>query len=210
MPKDSFNTILQKAKLRNQNVFNHYHPRDKSFNELGKRSSLVKDKIIDKTPSMSNQEGLDRAYKEKNYVFKNGSTLYIAGTQTKRDIYDDITKVPFNKVDKSQRYSDANKIIEQSILDKKTISNIVAHSLGGSVGLKLVDNYKEHPMTTTVYGAPIKTARDTLLSTTISGERYRHPYDPVSYFDGGAKTIPMQNNNMNPHSYNGYGNKDIN
>ena len=115
MPKDPFNTILQKAKLRNQNVFNYYHPRDKSFNESGKRSSLVKDKIIDKTLSISNQEGLDRAYKEKNYVFKNGSTLYIAGTQTKRDIYDDITKVPFNKVDKSQRYLDASQIIENSI-----------------------------------------------------------------------------------------------
>ena len=171
---------------------------------------MVKDKIIDKTPSISNQEGLDKAYKENNYVFKNGSTLYIAGTQTKRDVWDDITKVPFNRVDKSQRYLDASKIIENSILENKPVTNIIAHSLGGSVGLKLVENYKEHPMTTTVYGAPIKNATDTLISTTISGERYRHPYDPVSMFDGGAKTIPIQSNIMNPHSYHGYGNKDIN
>jgi hypothetical protein len=208
MPKDPFKNILQQAKLRNQNVFNY--AQSKSINENTKAKHIIKDKIIDKTPSISNQEGLDRAYKENNYVFKNGSTLYIAGTQTRRDIYDDITKVPFNRVDKSQRYLDASQIIEKSILDNKPISNIVAHSLGGSVGLKLVENYKEHPMTTTVYGAPIKTATDTLLSTTISGERYRHPYDPVSYFDGGAKTIPIQNNIINPHSYNGYGNKDIN
>jgi hypothetical protein len=208
MPKDPFNNILQQAKLRNQNVFNYVQSKSVNENKAGKQ--IVKDKTIDKTPSISNQEGLDRAYKEKNYVFKNGNTLYIAGTQTKRDIYDDITKVPFNRVDKSQRYLDASQIIEKSILDNKPISNIVAHSLGGSVGLKLVDNYKEHPMTTTVYGAPVKTARDTLLSTTISGERYRHPYDPVSMFDGGAKTIPIQNNIINPHSYNGYGNKDIN
>jgi len=208
MPKDPFKNILQQAKLRNQNAFNFIHSKSANENKSGKQ--IVKDKVIDKTPSISNQEGLDRAYKEKNYVFKNGNTLYIAGTQTKRDIYDDITKVPFNRVDKSQRYLDASQIIEKSILDNKPISNIVAHSLGGSVGLKLVDNYKEHPMTTTVYGAPVKTARDTLLSTTISGERYRHPYDPVSMFDGGAKTIPIQNNIINPHSYNGYGNKDIN
>ena len=208
MPKDPFNNILQQAKLRNQNVFNYVQSKSVNENKAGKQ--IVKDKTIDKTPSISNQEGLDRAYKEKNYVFKNGNTLYIAGTQTKRDIYDDITKVPFDRVDKSQRYLDASQIIEKSILDNKPISNIVAHSLGGSVGLKLVDNYKEHPMTTTVYGAPVKTARDTLLSTTISGERYRHPYDPVSMFDGGAKTIPIQNNIINPHSYNGYGNKDIN
>lgn len=208
MPKDPFKNILQQAKLRNQNAFNFIHSKSANENKSGKQ--IVKDKVIDKTPSISNQEGLDRAYKEKNYVFKNGNTLYIAGTQTKRDIYDDITKVPFNRVDKSQRYLDASQIIENSILENKPISNIVAHSLGGSVGLKLVENYKEHPMTTTVYGAPVKTARDTLLSTTISGERYRHPYDPVSMFDGGAKTIPIQNNIINPHSYNGYGNKDIN
>ena len=208
MPKDPFNNILQQAKLRNQNVFNYVQSKSVNENKAGKQ--IVKDKTIDKTPSISNQEGLDRAYKEKNYVFKNGNTLYIAGTQTKRDIYDDITKVPFNRVDKSQRYLDASQIIENSILENKPISNIIAHSLGGSVGLKLVDNYKEHPMTTTVYGAPVKTARDTLISTTISGERYRHPYDPVSMFDGGAKTIPIQNNIINPHSYHGYGNKDIN
>ena len=208
MPKDPFKNILQQAKSRNQNLFNY--SQSKSINENKSAKLIIKDKVIDKTPSISNQEGLDRAYKENNYVFKNGSTLYIAGTQTKRDIYDDITKVPFNRVDKSQRYSDANKIIENSILENKPITNIVAHSLGGSVGLKIVENYKEHPMTTTVYGAPIKTATNTLLSTTISGERYRHPYDQVSMFDRGAKTIPMQNNIMNPHSYNGYGNKDIN
>ena len=172
MPKDPFNNILQQAKLRNQNVFNYVQSKSVNENKAGKQ--IVKDKTIDKTPSISNQEGLDRAYKEKNYVFKNGNTLYIAGTQTKRDIYDDITKVPFNRVDKSQRYLDASQIIENSILENKPISNIIAHSLGGSVGLKLVDNYKEHPMTTTVYGAPVKTARDTLISTTISGERYRY------------------------------------
>ena len=88
MPKDPFNNILQQAILRNQNVFNYSQP--KSVNESlgggqsGKRTSLVKDNIIDKTPSISNQEGLDRAYKENNYVFKNGSTLYIAGTNKKR------------------------------------------------------------------------------------------------------------------------------
>ena len=207
MPKDPFDNILKQAKLRNQNIFNYVKPKTQD-NKTGK--IITKDKIIDKTPTISNQEGLDKAYKEKNYVFKNGSTLYIAGTQTKRDVYDDITKVPFNRVDKSQRYIDASQVIENNILDKTPITNIVAHSLGGSVGLKLVDNYKEHPMTTTVYGAPIKTATDKLISTTISGDRYRHSYDPISMFDGGAKTIPIQNNIMNPHSYHGYGNKDIN
>ncbi|MBY0487749.1 MAG: hypothetical protein K2P85_11265, partial [Flavobacteriaceae bacterium] len=37
-------------------------------------------------------------------------------------IYDDITKVPFNTVNKSQRYLDASQIIENSILENKPIS----------------------------------------------------------------------------------------
>ena len=119
MPKDPFKNIFQQAKSRNQNLFNY--SQSKSINENKSAKLIIKDKVIDKTPSISNQEGLDRAYKENNYVFKNGSTLYIAGTQTKRDIFDDITKVPFNRVDKSQRYSDANKIIEQSILEKNQL-----------------------------------------------------------------------------------------
>jgi hypothetical protein len=99
MPKDPFNNILHQAKLRNLNAFNYGQPKSSNDNKTGK--PIIKDKITDKTPSISNQEGLDKAYKENNYVFKNGSTLYIAGTATKRDVYDDITKVPFNTVDKS-------------------------------------------------------------------------------------------------------------
>ena len=67
MPKDPFNNILQKAKLRNQNVFNYLQPKSSNDSKSGK--PIIKDKNIDKTPSISNQEGLDRAYKENNYVF---------------------------------------------------------------------------------------------------------------------------------------------
>ena len=89
-------------------------------------------RIFDKSP-LSNQEGLDKAYNADKYVYQNGSTLFIGGTSTFQDAWDDL-KIPFDKVDQSQRYKDANKIIESNILEKHPITNIVAHSLGASVG----------------------------------------------------------------------------
>ena len=87
---------------------------------------------------------------------------------------------------------------------------MIGHSLGASAGLKLVDKYPYYPMSSTSYGAPVAVAPGELVSHTISGERYRHPYDPISFLDNGAKTIPIQDPNVwNPHDYKGYGNKDI-
>ena len=64
-------------------------------------------------------------------------------------------------------------------------------------------------MTTSSYGAPVAIASNKLISPIISGERYRHPYDPISMFDGGSKTIPIQDPKVwNPHDYHGYGNLD--
>ena len=123
-------------------------------------------------------------------------------------MWDDL-KIPFDKVDQSQRYKDAKQIIEKNIVDGHPIKNLISHSLGASVGLKLVDNHLQYPMTTTSYGAPIAIGSNKLISPIISGNRYRHPYDPISMFDGGSKTIPVQDPNViNPHDYHGYGDKD--
>ena len=214
MPTDPFKHILHEAVLRNKYEFNYIKPKTTDlYDDYQKNKYTNKQKmrsIFDKTPYLSNQEGLDKAYVSPKYIYQNGETLYIGGTQTGRDIWDDL-KIPFDKVDQSQRYKDASQIIEQNIVEKHPITNIISHSLGASVGLKLVDKYPNYPMTTTSYGAPISVGSNKLISPIISGERYRHPYDGVSGFDGGAKTIPIQDPNVwNPHSYKGYGNKDIN
>ena len=161
------------------------------------------------TPYVSNAEGLGKAYSNRDtFLYQNGTTLFVGGTQTAKDVWDDL-KIPFDKVDQSKRYIDANKIIEDNILEGHPISNLVSHSLGGAVSLKLVEKYPEHPMTATTYGAPMKTARGELFSSTIAGERYRHPFDPVSMLDKTSRTIPIQDPSiMNPHSYEGYGGLD--
>ena len=214
MPTDPFKHILHEAVLRNKYEFNYIKPKTTDlYDDYQKNKYTNKQKmrsIFDKTPYLTNQEGLNKAYVTPKYVYQNGETLYIGGTQTAQDIWDDL-KIPFDKVDQSQRYKDASKIIERNIVEKHPISNIVAHSLGASVGLKLVDKYPNYPMTTTSYGAPIAIGSNQLVSPIISGQRYRHPFDPVSMFDNGAKTIPIQDKNVwNPHDYHGYGNKDIN
>ena len=75
--------------------------------------------------------------------------------------------------------------------DNPQITQIVGHSLGGSVSLELAKNYKNK--ITTTYGAPV------FSDSLHYGNRVRAVGDPVSIFDGGAITkLP---NNINPHSY---------
>ena len=212
MTHSIFNEIVKHAKSHNPYHFK-YNQTKNHLNYMITSNViniiiLTKWNILSKS-TLTNQEGLEKAYKSPNYIYQDGSTLFIGGTQTARDVWDDITKIPFNKVDQSKRYIDANKIVDNNILQNHPIQNIVAHSLGASVGLKLVDKHLEHPMTTTSYGAPVAIGPNQLVSPVISGNRYRHPYDPVSMLDYGSKTIPIQDPKIiNPHDYHGYGNKD--
>jgi hypothetical protein len=210
MAHDIFNEIVKHAKNHKPYYFKYNQIKKPSelFDNYQRNKYYNTNKMKNILSPLSNQEGLEKAYKAPNYIYQDGSTLYIGGTQTARDVWDDL-KIPFNKVDQSKRYQDANKIVENNILQKHPIQNIVGHSLGASVGLKLVDNHLQYPMKTTSYGAPIAIGSNQLVSPFISGNRYRHPYDPISMFDYGSKTIPIQDPNvLNPHDYHGYGDKD--
>ena len=190
MPKDTFKNILREARHRNIIDSSYLRPSTTQFYQdyqKNKYASQNKMKsIFDKVPALSNQEGLDKAYSSPKYIYQNGNTLYIGGTQTAQDVWDDV-KIPFDKVDQSQRYKDADQVIDKNIMEHHPIKNIVSHSLGGSVALKLVDKHPEHLTTTTTYGAPVMTQPNQLISNIISGNRYRHPWDTVSFLDNGAK-----------------------
>ena len=213
----SYNTIIQNAtQPKPSTLFYQQYLQNKDFsnNRMNDIFNYNSSKVIDtrdmtpKTPYVSNKNGLDQAYENKN-TYQNGSTLYIAGTLNNQDKWDDITKVPFSTVDKSQRYQDANKVIEDNIMQGHPITNLIGHSLGGAVSLKLVEKYPNYPMSATTYGAPFKTKPGELFSTTIAGNRFRHPYDPVSAFDKASKTITIQDPSVtNPHTYSGYGGLD--
>jgi hypothetical protein len=140
-----------------------------------------------------NENGLQKAYNNTdNYLHKDGDTLYVAGTITPRDYWDDI-KIPFGLTRYSQRYQDADKILKQD----PDVKNLVSHSLGGAVSLELQKNYPERNYNTITYGAPVN-------SDKISNERFRKNGDWVSILDSGAQTINKSTPEVGQHSYHGY------
>ena len=138
-----------------------------------------------------NENGLSKAYNNHNKVHVDNDTLYIAGTSGLKDVYDDITKIPFwGSIKDSTRYNQAKTALDSN----PNITKIVGHSLGGSIALEFQKNDPKY--NTTTYGAPV------LQIGTNIGNRYRFPYDPVSYLDNGAITVDKIN--FNPHSYSNY------
>ncbi len=100
----------------------------KQFNTI-----LKKEKSISATKGKANsdKEGLERAYKQGD-AYSYNNTLYIAGSHTSKDWYDDVTKNPFRgDVTHSTIYQEAEQILKSN----SNITNLVGHSLGGSVAL---------------------------------------------------------------------------
>jgi hypothetical protein len=126
---------------------------------------------------------LERAYAQGD-ACAYGDTLFIAGSHTPKDWYDDVTKVPFwGDLRDSTRYQAAEKALNAN----PNIKHVVGHSLGGSVALELQKNHSG--LTSTTYGAPVwdPFGRDS-LDQGFHGkvDRYRNMGDPVSIFDGSA------------------------
>ena len=129
---------------------------------------------------ITDAEGLSKAYKHGDY-YVHGKTMFIAGSHTTRDWFDDITKIPvWGDVRESDRYQ---KVLSE-FKNQDEIDTVVGHSLGGSVSLELQKNYPDRIKKIRTYGAPVM---DLLGSEAASNDRYRNWLDPVSVFDRGAK-----------------------
>ncbi len=162
-----------------------------------------------KIKKMMDFEGLTNAYASADNVYLNDNTMYVSGTKHAdtlistlpnfnpiqnymkgyyQDMWDDL-KIPFHNTANTQRYQEANEMLR----DNPQITNVVGHSLGGSVALELEKNNPQDKLFTTTYGAPVYT------DSSIYSNRFRVVGDPVSMFDNGALTkLP---NSINPHSY---------
>ena len=81
---------------------------------------------------MEDRAGLDKAYSLDSGAYPEGDTLYVAGTKSIRDVWDDL-KIPFGLTSWSQRYGDADRVLDAS----PQIRRVVGHSLGGAVALEL-------------------------------------------------------------------------
>ena len=77
-----------------------------------------------------NEKGLNNAYNNHNKIHVENDTLYIAGTSDLKDVYDDITKIPFfGTVKDSTRYNQAKTALDSN----PNITKLIGHSLGASV-----------------------------------------------------------------------------
>jgi hypothetical protein len=141
--------------------------------DLGDQSLSLLQRATKAEP-LEDREGIQRAYNQGD-SYARGDTLYVAGSHTATDWYDDFTKVPFwGDVRESHRYKQADKMLSAN----PQVHNIVGHSLGGSVVHELQRN---HPgLRSVTYGAP------SVSMPGKGGERYRNRYDPFSFFDRSA------------------------
>ena len=189
-------------KKRRQDFDNekYYNPLSaaKINNIINENKAIINNRISD-------SQGLSNAYNAANKTFVDGNRMYIAGTSNIRDIWDDVSKVPFwGDIRNSERYNQASKALK----DNPQVDTIISHSLGSSVSAELnkENNNKFKP---TTYGAPFLD-----LSFTPTKDpnnlRYRHPGDPFSLFDTGA--INEESNTLynliNPHSLSGFPDDD--
>jgi pimeloyl-ACP methyl ester carboxylesterase len=149
-----------------------------------------KPKLSDEEYHKQNENGLEQAYNSPSHLYKNNDTLYMAGTKNARDLYDDI-KIPLGLTRYTQRYMDADKVLQQD----PNIKNLIGHSLSGSVALEFQKNHPERNFHTTTYNAPVN-------SVTPSNDRYRDMFDSISAQDYGARVIlkPIDAT-RSPHSY---------
>ena len=105
--------------------------------------------------------------------------MYIAGSHTAKEWYDDGTKIPvWCDLRNSTRYQAARDALMQNPQVKRT----VGHSLGSSVGFELQKNYS-HTTCSRTHGEPVW---DIWGKESNNVDRYRNWFDPVSMFDRSA------------------------
>ena len=145
--------------------------------------------------------GLKEAYNDEESVDNHGDTLYIAGTHSVRDVFDDAL-IPLHLVRNSQRYQQALAALQKA---NGRVQYLSGHSLGGAVAAVLQEDavagrlgpkYRGF-LEVRTYGAPL------LHSDRIPNlHAYRRAWDPISAFDGGAATSTAPT--WNPHSFKGF------
>ena len=139
--------------------------------------------------------GLEKAYASKDKTYVDGDTEYIAGTDptNPQDLWDDL-KIPFGLMRYSHRYKQAEKTLKEN----PQVSHLVGHSMGEAAGAEMEKTNENRDLTLVGYGAPV-------ISKPGADETdYRHAGDPISVFDGGAKTVGGSINPIEAHSYTGF------
>ena len=126
--------------------------------------------------NISDIEGLRRAYASDSGAYIHGNRMYVAGTRNLRDVYDDITKVPFSLTRHSDRFKSAKKVLDEN----PQVETLIGHSLAGAI---VQDLNKDNGMRyiTRSYNAPIVSFQQS--GETGGNYRIRDKKDWVSAFN---------------------------
>ena len=193
---------MHKHKRRNEGVlYEAPKTRNKIHND-------VREELAGTETFLTDTQGLRLAYENPEGIYQNGSILYIAGTKSGRDVYDDL-KLPLYQTQQTKRYKDVDKFIKDGTIevDGKQltgITDIISHSLGSAVGQQINNDYG-NIFRSRSYGSPfVSSQRPEDTGTNL---RIRKAGDVVSMFDKGS--ITLDKSTLNPlqnHSYQDIGN----
>ena len=188
---------MHRNKRRNEEIaYEAPNTRNKIHNE-------VMEELAGTETFLTDTQGLKLAYENPEGIYQNGSILYIAGTKSGRDVYDDL-KLPLFQTGSTKRYKDVDKFIKDGTIEvggKKLtgITDVISHSLGSAISAQINNDYG-NIFRSRSYGAPlISSQRPEETGTNL---RIRGSNDVVSMFDGGSISIPK--GSLNPlynHSY---------
>ena len=84
------------------------------------------------TYEITDAQGSERAYQHGDYYI-HGNTMYIAGSHTAKDWYDDVTKLPvWGDLRNSTRYQAA----KAALMENPQVKRTFGHSLGGKCSVR--------------------------------------------------------------------------
>ena len=217
--KASFDSLIKKLhEIQDERMMNDAKKKETNMNKkmdnfarnLGNhyrqnRTLYAEERNIGNKEKLEDRQGLKNAYSSPSGLYKTGKTLYISGTTGKdgsitRDILDDLIHLPSRSAERTEKYKDAIKMLEQS----PEITRLVGHSLGSAVANTLDQNFPNR-FETTVYATPaVKPKRKKGEKQDPRHRDFRNPNDPVSMLDGYAITSDF--NETNPIVAHGFAN----
>ena len=169
--------------------------RNLNGNLRGRNTTLYsEERHIGNKEKLEDRAGLKNAYDSPSGLYKTGKTLYISGTTGKdgsitRDILDDLIHLPSRGAERTEKYKDVIKMLEQS----PEITRLVSHSLGSAV-VNRINELQPNRFETTTYATPaVKPKRKGKQNP--KHRDYRNPNDPVSVLDGYAITSDFNDTN---------------
>ena len=177
-----------KKKETNMNKKMDDFARNMNGNLRNRNSTLYSEvRHIGNKEKLEDRQGLKNAYDSPSGLYKTGKTLFISGTTGKdgsitRDIIDDLIHLPTRSAERTEKYKDAIKMLEQS----PEITRVVGHSLGSAVVNTLDQNFPNRFETTTYATPAVKPKRKGKQDP--RHRDWRNPNDPVSALDGYAIT----------------------